>query len=67
MKFLIFFVCLGFGYIGIIYSKWLVDSLGRVSWFEDKLGSGGTYSFWKLLGLAFIIFGFVYMFGGIGG
>lgn len=62
MKFGIFMLCLGLGYVAIIYSKWLVDSLGRISFFETKIGGGGTYTFWKLLGVAFIIFGFFYVF-----
>ncbi|MCL5410270.1 MAG: hypothetical protein M1324_00225 [Patescibacteria group bacterium] len=66
MKFLIFFLSMGIGLVSIIYSKWLVDSIGRFPFFEEKLGSGGTYSFWKLLGVLFIIFGFYYLFGGLG-
>ncbi len=66
MKFLIFILCFGVGFIAIRYSKWLVDSLGRFPFFEEKLGSGGTYTFWKLLGVLFIIFGFYYLFGGLG-
>jgi len=67
MKFGIFILCLGLGFFAIYYSKWLVDSLGRISFFETKIGSGGTYTFWKLLGVALIIFGFIYLFSGIGG
>jgi hypothetical protein len=66
MKFLIFLLCLGAGLITIIYTKWLVDSIGKSSFFEEKLGSGGTYTFWKILGLLSIIFGFYYLFGGLG-
>ena len=62
MKYLIFIGCMIFGYVGIAYSKWLVDSLGRISFFETKIGGGGTYTFWKLLGVALIIFGIAYIF-----
>ncbi|MFA4996110.1 MAG: hypothetical protein WC536_03140 [Patescibacteria group bacterium] len=62
MKFLIFLMCEGLGFVSIIYTKWLVDSIGRSQFFEEKLGSGGTYTFWKLLGVASIIFGFFYLF-----
>lgn len=64
MNFLIFMMCGVIGYVSIVYSKWLVDSLGRISFFEEKLGGGGTYLFWKLLGVCFIIFGFYYLFNG---
>ena len=62
MKFLIFIMCFSIGFIAIRYSKWLVDSIGRSQFFEEKLGSGGTYTFWKLLGVASILFGFWYLF-----
>lgn len=66
MKFLIFLMCEGLGFASIIYTKWLVDSIGRSQFFEEKLGSGGTYTFWKLLGVVLIVFGFFYLFGRLG-
>lgn len=62
MRFGIFLLCIGVAVVTIIYTKWLVDSVGRIQYFEEKLGNGGTYNFWKLFGLAVIIFGFYYLF-----
>ena len=53
-----FIVCVGLGFLFIKYTKWLVDSLGRSQAAEKYLGPGGTYSAWKLGGLAMIIIGF---------
>ncbi len=44
----------GIAYGLIVYSRQIVNMVGRSSWFEHKLGPGGTQTAWKLLG--FLIF-----------
>lgn len=66
MKYLIFVGCMAVGFILIRYSKWLVDSSGiRFEFFETNMGPGASYSIWKLIGLALIIFGFYILFGNL--
>ncbi len=50
------------GFVSIRYSKWLADNVTRID-FADKLwGPTGTYIFWKIAGVGFIIFGFYALF-----
>jgi hypothetical protein len=66
MNFLIFIAALVVGYILIRYSKWIVDSTGiRFSSIEQVIGYGGSYTFWKFIGLVSIGFGFWVLFGGM--
>jgi len=46
----------------------LTESLGQMDWAERYLKSGmaGTYTMYRLLGLIFIIFSLLYMFGAFG-
>lgn len=39
----------------VIKSAWFVGTFGRSDWAEQHLGGGGTYTMYKLLGLAVII------------
>ncbi len=56
------------GFLLIKYSVTLTDTFGRVEWAERNMHAGmsGTYSLYRLVGLAFIILSLIYMFGGIG-
>ncbi len=58
MNWLYFFMGLGLGFTFIKYNRWYTESLGRSQTAERILGAGGTYSMWKLFGIAAIIFGF---------
>lgn len=49
----------------IMKTDWFVRSFGRVAWAEDKLGYGGTWSFYKLLGVGVIILALMIMTGDI--
>ena len=50
--------------LGMIrYSRWIVLNFGYMDWAEKYLGSGGTYSAWKLFGVLIIIWGFLYGIG----
>ncbi|MEI6498639.1 MAG: hypothetical protein WCO23_01625 [bacterium] len=52
-----FIMGVGLGFVFIKYNKWLVDNVGRSQFAERYLGAGGTYSMWKLGGIAAIMFG----------
>lgn len=48
------------GSILIIKTEWFVENFGHSAWAEEKLGtSGGTRLMYKLIGIAFIFFGFM--------
>lgn len=50
--------------LGIIrYNPQWVSWTGKNQWAENKLGSGGTYTLWKLVAIAIIIFGFLVLIG----
>ena len=62
-KILIFLATLILG-LGIIrYNMQWVSWTGKNQWAENKLGSGGTYTLWKLVAIAIIIFGFLVLIG----
>jgi len=61
MKFLYFFLIVGVGFASIYFAYPLYKSLGRFDWVEKYLGSGGTISFWRLIGAGIIVFAFIYV------
>jgi len=58
MRFLYFAILLGLGIALIRYAFPIVRTLGQMDWAERYLGSGGTYTAWKLIGVLMIIAGF---------
>ena len=46
------------GFIIEIYVFQWVRVFGHIPYMEQKLGPGGTYTFWRLIGVALIIGGF---------
>lgn len=55
------------GFFILIRADKVVDNFtGRIDFAEKYLGSGGTYTFIKLFGLAMIILSFMYLTGGLG-
>jgi hypothetical protein len=55
---------IGFGLIK--YSFQIKNFFGDVSWAEQHLGGGGTYTLYKIVGVAVIILSLLYMFGNVG-
>ncbi len=52
------------GFVLIRYTLWFVTNFGRIPSFEKHLHSfGGTFLFYKLLGLLFSFFGILHMTG----
>lgn len=65
MKYIIGLILIGVGVAMIWKTDTLMKAFGRVAWAEQKLGSGGTWSFYKILGIIVIIVGFLIMSGDI--
>lgn len=63
MKFIIFFLLLSFGTLFVVKTDAVVGITGRVSWAERNLGGAGTHTLYKLLGLLFLILGFMLITG----
>jgi hypothetical protein len=48
------------GVLLVLKTEWFVQNFGSNAWAEEKLGtSGGTRLLYKLIGIAFIFFGFL--------
>lgn len=47
------------GWVIVWKTDWFLDILGTISWAEANLGGGGTRLFYKLMGTAIIIIGFM--------
>lgn len=49
----------------VLKTDWFIRSFGRVAWAEDKLGVGGTWAFYKLLGVGMMFLALLIMSGDI--
>lgn len=58
-KLLIFVVGSLFGFLILKYRERIVYTVGKSEWAEMKLGAGGTYAMWQLIGLAIIVLSFL--------
>lgn len=57
-------IILGGGVFMVLKTEWLVENFGRLTWFEEKLGSeGGTRLGYKLIGMVVIFIGIIVMTG----
>ncbi len=62
-RIVVFVLTFALGLLVIRRSQWLVQNFGYMDWAEKYMGSGGTYSAWKLIGVLIIIWGFLYAVG----
>ena len=53
------FLVLGFSLLYFAYP--LYNITGSQEWIEKFLGAGGTITFYRLLGMAIVIFGFIFL------
>ncbi len=54
----------GVGAILVVKTEWFLNNFGRMSWFEDKLGSeGGSRLGYKLVGILFLFIGIITLTG----
>lgn len=52
------------GLFMVLKTEWLLENFGRISWFEEKLGSeGGSRLGYKLVGVVAITIGIIVMTG----
>lgn len=65
MKYIIGLIFIGLGYLVVWKTTQIVNGFGRIAWAENKLGPGGTFTFYKLFGVGLIVFGFLVMTGAI--
>ena len=65
MKFVYFLGFIVVGFIVLSYNRWLVDHTTRIDFFEQNLGSGGTYTFVKLVGVFLIAVSFYILVNGV--
>ena len=63
MNFLIFVVTLAVGVVLIWKTEACVRITGEIGWAERNLGGAGTYSLYKIIGIALIIFGMMIVTG----
>lgn len=57
-------ILIALGILIIIKTEWLLENFGRMSWFEQKLGSsGGSRLGYKLVGLIFVFVGLITLTG----
>lgn len=58
-RFLVFLGLEICGFIAVLYAFTLVRTFGHMDWAEHYLGSGGSYTAWRLIGIAMIAAGFL--------
>jgi hypothetical protein len=62
-RLIIFVFCFAAGFGILRYSYDITRSLGYVEWAEAKLGGGGTYTFYRIVGIAIMFLSLMYLFG----
>lgn len=65
MKYVLGIVMIAAGFFMVWKTDWFIRMFGSNSWAEAKLGGGGTWTFYKLGGLLFILLAFLIMSGSI--
>ena len=56
-RFLVLLAAIGLGILIERFTERIVNFVGYSGWDEEKLGGGGTYTMWKLIGLIVIVGG----------
>jgi len=56
-RLLVLLAAIGLGILIERFTERIVSFIGYSGWAESKLGAGGTYTMWKLIGLLVIIAG----------
>ena len=62
-RFFLALLIFGLGFALMKYSYNVMQFFGRLEWAESTLGGGGTFTFYKLLGLFFMIGALFHLFG----
>ena len=56
-RLLVLLAAIGLGILIERFTERIVNFVGYSGWAESKLGAGGTYTMWKLIGLIMIVVG----------
>ena len=56
-RLLVLLAAIGLGILIERFTERIVNFVGYSGWAESKLGAGGTYTMWKLIGLIVIVGG----------
>lgn len=62
MNFLYCIAGLLLGFVSIVYAKWLSDNVPHIDFMDKQFGRVGTFYFWKLAGVGFIVAGIIFLF-----
>lgn len=46
------------------WTMWIVRQTGKMGWAENSVGSGGTFTVWKIIGIVAPIAAIIYFFSG---
>lgn len=63
MRYVSFFILMAIGIVFVWKTDGVVGIFGRFAWAERHLGGAGTYTFYKLLGVALIFLAMVIVTG----
>lgn len=62
MHYLWSFGAIIFGFCAVAYTFQIVRIFGHLGWAEQRLGPGGTYTVWKIIGIVLIMLGIYNLF-----
>ncbi len=62
-KIIIFVLSIVVGLYFLVKSEYIVRVIGHNAWVDSYLGRGGSYLMWKVIGIAVMILGFLYLLG----
>jgi hypothetical protein len=57
MPYILGFLAIILGIVAEVYTFRIVHTFGHIDWAEKKLGPGGTYTAWRLMGIGGIVGG----------
>lgn len=63
-KILIFLLCVAIALVILKYTEPIVRMFGKMTWAENRLGMGGTYTAWKLIAILLIVGSLIYVTSG---
>jgi len=66
MRFIWGVIWIAVGFMLIRYSFQIKNFFGSIDWAEQHIGSGGTYTLYKIVGVLVIVLSLLYMFGNVG-
>jgi hypothetical protein len=65
MRFVVSIFIFAVGFLLLKYAYQIMNFFGRIDWAEQFFGGSGTYTFYKIAGISFIVISILYLFGAI--